>query len=329
MATAFNKATGQISTVSDTAAAAAPASGTPAAETKKKTVQDLFKEREAASGSAIGNYYDSGLSAQKQSLLDAYNASTAAQRSAADTVRRVGGTLKNDLAVQNARNTANINQFADVRGVNRQQGSQAALSLGNAGNAAMANMAFRQQQALEENQRQQDLAKVQYQARVQAAIADKDYKQAAALLDNYNNENKWRDQQAALLASYGNFDPYKNLYGDETGAAMQRVWAAQNPEVAYRTGAIDAETYRNITGQYPLGYEPPSSGGGWGGGWYIPGGKLKTYSADGPGLFGENTGGGPVLTPTAINAAERYVVGGGGSKGPSATQSASKGGSRK
>lgn len=237
---------------------------------KKPTIQEQFEARSAQNQAGITKAYDSGIEAQKKSLLDAYNANTAAQQGAADTVRQVGGTLRGDLAVQNARNRENINQFADVRGVNRQQGSQAALQLGNAGNAAAANFAFRQQQALEENQRQQDLAKAQYQARVQSAIADKDYKQAAALLDSYNNENAWRDQQAALLASYGNFDPYKNLYGDEAGTAMQKVWQAQNPDVAYRTGAITPEQYRQITGNWPVGYEPGGGGGAWWDTYWIP-----------------------------------------------------------
>ena len=255
----------------------------PTVEKKKPTVKESLQAYSDQNTGNIGKVYDKGLAAQKQSLLDAYNANTGAQQGAADTVRQVGGTLRGDLAVQNARNTANINQFADVRDVNRQPGSQAALQLNNARAAAMGNMAYRQQQALAENQRQQDLAKSQYQARVQAAIADKDYKQAAALLDSYNNENAWRDQQAALLASYGNFDPYKNLYGDEAGAAMQKVWQAQNPDVAYRTGAITPEQYRQLTGRYPEGYNPGWGGGDWGWG-PLPDGKDKQTKS----LFGVN-----------------------------------------
>ena len=253
---------------------------------KKPTIQEQFQAREKQNQAGITKAYDSGLASQKQSLLDAYNANTAAQQGAADTVRQVGGTLRGDLAVQNARNTANINQFADVRDVNRQPGSQAALQLNNARAAAMGNFAYRQQQALAENQRQQDLAKSQYQARVQAALADKDYKQAAALLDSYNNENAWRDQQAALLASYGNFDPYKNMYGDEAGAAMQKVWQAQNPDVAYRTGAITPDQYRQLTGRWPEGYNPGGDYDFWG----VDNGYVPTTSGNN-GKFGSSGGG--------------------------------------
>lgn len=267
-------------------------------------VRDQFNAYGEQNRANINRVYDAGLETQKQSLLNAYNANVEAQQGAAGTIRQTGDMLSHDLAVQNARNMGNINQFADVRGVNRQQGSQAQLSLGNARNAAMGGMAFRQQTALAENQRQQDLAKIQYHAQVQEALADNDYKKAAALLDDYNNENAWRDQQAQILASYGNFDPYRDIYGEDAAKGMQQVWAAQNPQIAYRTGAITANQYRLITGHYPLGYN--AGGGGGGDGWYDPrGGGPAEDGHGGPGSGGTG-GGGPVLTPTAINAAERY-----------------------
>lgn len=267
-------------------------------------VKDQFNAYGEQNRANINRVYDAGLETQKQSLMNAYNANVEAQQGAAGTIRQTGDTLAHDLAVQNARNMGNINQFADARGVNRQQGSQAQLSLGNARNASVGGFAFRQQAALAENQRQQDLAKIQYQAQVQEALADNDYKKAAALLDDYNNENAWRDQQAQILASYGNFDPYRDLYGEDAATAMQSVWAAQNPQIAYRTGAITANQYRLITGHYPLGY---SGGGGGGNDWYDPrGGGPADDGLPGPGSGGTG-GGGPVLTPTAINAAERYI----------------------
>jgi hypothetical protein len=46
---------------------------------------------------------------------------------------------------------------------------------------------------------------------------------------------------------------------------MRELWIAQNPDLAYNTGAIDAERYRSMTGVYPPGYQAPSSGGYYGG----------------------------------------------------------------
>ena len=213
----------------------------------------------------INTAYDTGLNAQKQALLNAYNTNTAAQTQQGQTVQKQADWMNRDLATQAARNTNNINQFADVRGLNRQQGSQAALSLGNAAAGAANTLAVTTNAALAENKRQQDLLKTKYQADVATAIADNDYKRAAALLDDYNNQNKWKEKQAEILASYGNFDPYGELYGTDAAGKMRSVWMAQNPDVAYRTGAIDAETYKSITGEYPRGYTPPVAGfDGWG-----------------------------------------------------------------
>lgn len=265
---------------------------------KKPTVQEQFQTRSAENQAGITKAYDSGIAAQKQSLLDAYNANTGAQQTAGQTIRQTYGTGSNDLAVQNARNTGNINQFADVRNVNRQQGSQAALQLNNARARAESGLAFRQQQALAENQRQQDLAKAQYQAQVQAALADKDYKQAAALLDDYNNQNKWRDEQAQILATYGNFEPYKQLYGEDTANAMKAVWTRQNPDAAYQMGEMDPYTYYDVTGRWPAGFNPYGGGGLSFPGLYYddgtpkPGAEKWLGGAGGGGMFGSPGGGG-------------------------------------
>ena len=265
---------------------------------KKPTVQETFQTRSDQNQANIRSTYDSGIEAQKKSLLDAYNANTAAQQNAGQTIRQNYGTLNNDLAVQNNRNERNINQFADVRDVNRQRGSQAALNLGNARANADATLAFRQEQALAENQRQQDLAKVQYQAQVQAALADKDYKQAAALLDDYNNQNKWRDEQAQILAGYGNFDPYKDLYGEEAANGMRNVWLRQNPDTAWQLGAMDPYTYRSITGRFPPGFNPGGGGLSFPGLYYDDGTpkpgaeKWLGGGAGGGGLLGAPGGGG-------------------------------------
>ena len=47
---------------------------------------------------------------------------------------------------------------------------------------------------------------------------------------------------------------------------MEQTWVNSNPDLAYRNGMITADEYRDRTGEYPIGYTPPSSGGGGGGG---------------------------------------------------------------
>lgn len=211
---------------------------------------------------SINDIYDSSLATQNQSLQSAYLANMAAQAEQQQKARQDYGTAAYDLGVQNDRNDKNLTQFADVRGLNYDGGSQHALSLGNARASSAGALAAQQAAAIAESQRQEQLRTLEYQNQVAAALADNDYKRAAALMDDYQNQQKRQEQQAQLLASYGNFDMYKSLYGDDTAGSMQTMWNAQNPETAYRLGRISAKQYKNITGKWPRGYNPPSSGGG-------------------------------------------------------------------
>lgn len=236
-------------------------------EKKPVTVQDQFNAREAETQKGIGSAYDSNLTAQKQALLNAYNTNTQAQAQAKQGITGEYQKGLYDVGVQNNRNAGNVTRFADVRGVNSQPGSQLALGLNNARAQSTGAMAFAQQQAMEEQARQQQLLTQGYQNQVAAAIADNDYKRAAALLDDYNNNKKWQDQQAQILASYGNFDPYKDLYGEDAANGMRNVWLRQNPDTAYKIGAMDPYTYHDITGRWPAGFNPWGGGGyGWYGG---------------------------------------------------------------
>ena len=54
----------------------------------------------------------------------------------------------------------------------------------------------------------------------------------------------------------------------EEADEMARLWGAENPDLAYRIGKIDAEEYKRMTGKYPAGYG--QEGGGGGGGGYNP-----------------------------------------------------------
>lgn len=236
---------------------------------KKPTLEDQFKARETASQGNINNVYDASLNAQKQGLLDAYNTNVQAQAQQRQDAQQAFNAANYDVGVQNDRNDTNLTQFADVRDVNTGLGSQHRLNLGNARAQATSKMAYAQQQALQESDRQAAMLETTYKNRVAAAIADNDYKRAAALMDDYNNQNKWREQQAQMLASFGEFSPYKDLYGEATAGTMQTMWNMQNPEVAYQLGRISAAKYKEVRGYYP--WESGRSGGGyglWSGGGY-------------------------------------------------------------
>ncbi len=71
--------------------------------------------------------------------------------------------------------------------------------------------------------------------------------------------------QAQTLAAYGDFSGFAAMFGPDRAAEMQKVWNAGNPDLAYNSGRITAEEYRAMTGEYPPGYQAPSTG------WYDPG----------------------------------------------------------
>ena len=52
---------------------------------------------------------------------------------------------------------------------------------------------------------------------------------AAAIVEDQNKQNEWYDQQAKILAGYGDFSAYERLYGKEAADRMRKIWDIQNP----------------------------------------------------------------------------------------------------
>ena len=92
--------------------------------------------------------------------------------------------------------------------------------------------------------------------------------------DDYS---KWADQyeramnEAAIRGNSGDFEAYRQMWGDEAANRLQQAYAAQVLMPLYTAGQMDAETYKSIAGVYPVGYVEPGAGGGGGdsgGSWY-------------------------------------------------------------
>ena len=242
-----------------------PAAVTTAADMKKQAAdanqfKAAFDARKQGYDSNATGALNKSFGTQKQGLADAYNRNGTAQEQATATSQNAYGSANADLGVQAARTQTGMNNYADVRGLNRQPGSQQSLSLGLGASTATGRLAQQRQLAAEESQRQRDLLKTDYQNQISKAVAANDYKTAAALLDNYNKQNTWLDQNAAAMASFGNFTGYEQMYGPDQARAMQQFWIGSNPELAYNTGVIDATRYKQITGRNAPDYVPPSSG---------------------------------------------------------------------
>ena len=386
---------------------------------RQTAAQDLYNQRQAQAQSTynqrlsdsenkISDLYAKALAAQQQQINTGLDKGIAAQEEARANIGTQFQTAANDLAVQYERNRRNLNMQALAQGLNTGTGSQQQLAL-NQG-FAKGYAGLRAEEGAQNAGIDRTIAnlKVDAQNAITQAIADNDYKKAADIMNNYNNQLAWLDQRqlanqnyldqqnaanqnywdtqvannrnyldsmnannqnrldtqsdknmsrfdstsdanrdwadneqryrdtqalqkAQTLASYGDFSGYESIYGKETSNTMKEMWIAQNPDMAYRTGQIDAERYKAMTGVYPAGYNAPSSGGGgggWGGGGYVApkasdndNDTGKKFEGTGKGKFevkvSENrTSNGAAkngyvnkstITPTAVNAQERYL----------------------
>lgn len=93
--------------------------------------------------------------------------------------------------------------------------------------------------------------KTNYENQIAQAAANNDYQMAAALLDEYGSQFDRMQNQAALLAQFGDFSAYAELYGQDAADNMKLNWALSNPDVAWASGNLKAEDYFALTGKYP------------------------------------------------------------------------------
>ena len=273
---------------------AAPAATTTAPEMKTQAAdgsqfQQAFNERKQAYENNITGALDKSFNTQNKGLQNAFQQNTAAQDAVGQGINENYGFAKENLGTQANRTQAGMDSWADARNLNYQPGSQQALSLGRARATAMGNLAQQQQMAMAENERQKQNLATSYNNQVQQAMAERDYKKVASLLDNFNNQNSWLDKNAEALAQFGNFTGYETLYGTPQADAMRQYWIGSNPELAYNTGVIDSARYKAITGKNPPDYVAPASEGWvgnlgerWWAGYgdsahYHPGGGDGTY----------------------------------------------------
>ena len=241
-----------------------------------------YEKRTTESKKYVNKTLDNSLDKNKESVNTAYERNKEAQ----DKANKKGQKAYKEgtrLTKEQANITENEqNDYADARGLNRYSGSQQALSLNRGRQTALGRIAARQQEALADNAARQQQLATSAQNQIKQAIADNDYRRAAALYDDWNNQNNWLEKNAAILASYGNFTGYAKLYGGAQAKNMRQVWIGSNPDLAYNTGAIDKKQYKKITGIDPPDYVAPSGGGGGnlGEGWWRGKGDSTHYKDD-------------------------------------------------
>ena len=160
------------------AAAAAPAASTAAA-----TPTFAVPEDRAA---AITDLYDKNVAAQKANLQAAYDQNLSNLEANRESIAKRYTAARNTAATDYERQRRNFNEQAMMNGLNTGVGSQAALAQ---------NAAYQRQQgtinaaeATDVSALERNIAdlKVKYQNDINSAIAENDYKRAAALMDEYN-----------------------------------------------------------------------------------------------------------------------------------------------
>jgi hypothetical protein len=211
-------------------------------------LQDQFVARQKESADRIGNLYDKQYNAQAASLRTAYDQNVSDAQAAQQRIAPQYQSQANQMAAQYERNRRNLN----LQNMNNGMGTGTAVQQQEALNTAFQNnySGLRGQEAQAQTQAGQNITNlgVDYQNKLADARAESENKKAASLVEDQNRQNTWYDNQAKLLAGYGDFSAYERLYGKEATDQMKRVWAIQNPEVALGAGIIDAATYKKYTG---------------------------------------------------------------------------------
>lgn len=224
------------------------------------TIEEQYNNRMAESQGKVNSLYDTQLAAQKQQLQSAYDQSLSDQQYAKDQIAPQFRQSANTMATQYERNKRNLNMQALQNGLNTGTNSQQQLAMNNV---------WQKNYAALQGQRAQSLAaadkgiadlKTNYQNQMSQAIADNDYKRAAALLDDYNNNQAWLETSAKNLAAMGDFSGYALLYGQPQADAMRQTWIASNPDLAWNLKLIDAAEYKRMTGKDAPGTVAKSAG---------------------------------------------------------------------
>ena len=180
------------------------------------TLQDTMKQRQQEMGSQIGNLYDRQYDAQAAQLRSAYDRNMSDAQAEQAKIAPQYQTQANQMAAAYERNRRNANLGAMNSGLGTGNAVQQQLAL---------NSQYQKNYAgLRGNELQAQAAAAQNQA-------DAENKKAAATIDTQNDLNNWYDQQAKVLAGYGDFSAYERLYGKEAADYMRRVWELQNPKL--------------------------------------------------------------------------------------------------
>lgn len=215
------------------------------------TLYDQYKARENTSSQQINDLYGKKLAATQQGLTSQYEADQSNLQAKKDQIAPQYQTQANALSAVYNRNlrNSNLNAMTSGMGSGLQQQQMNALRNQYTNNYG----ALRGEEAGATTDINRNIANLStaYNSNMANAALSNQADLDAALIKNSNENRDWYENYAKNLANYGIFDDAKNIYGDSADQ-MQKMWIAQNPMLAYRTGKITAEQYKNMTGANPV-----------------------------------------------------------------------------
>lgn len=212
------------------------------------TIQDTLAQRQNESASKINDLYNKQYDANAANLRATYDRNMSDAQAAQRKIAPQYQQQANAMVAQYERNRRNLNLQNMNSGMGTGTAVQQQEALNNAYQRNYAGLRGQELQAQTDAGQKMVNLGVDYQNALAAARSEAENKKAAAMVEDQNKRNDWYDQQAKIMAGFGDFSAYERLYGKEATDQMKKVWAIQNPEVALGAGIIDAATYKQYTG---------------------------------------------------------------------------------
>lgn len=213
------------------------------------TIQDTMTRRQNESAGKINDLYNKQYDANAANLRATYDRNVSDAAAAQQKIAPQYQTQANQMAAQYERNRRNMNLQNMSNGMGTGPAVQQQEALNTAYQKNYAGLRGQELQAQTDAGQKMTNLGVDYQNALASARADAENKKAAALISDQNNQNNWYDNQAKLMAGYGDFSAYERLYGKDAAQQMRDVWIVQNPEAALGAGLIDQARYKQITGK--------------------------------------------------------------------------------
>ena len=215
------------------------------------SLRDEFQVRKQESANQINNLYDKQLAATQQGLKTAYDQNMSDATAARDQIAPQYRQQANSLASAYERNRRSANLAALSNGLANGTQQQVQNALRNQYVRNYGDLRAQEAGAITDANRTIANLTTAYNNNLAQAAMENENKRAAEMIKERDRQNEWYAAQAKNLAQYGDFSGYASIYGQEQADLMRKTWIAQNPLLAYRTGAISAAQYEQMTGKTP------------------------------------------------------------------------------